>query len=260
MEIIISKDEHSGVIIAANKIEKLIRSKPDAVLGLATGGTPIPLYRELVNRHKKGKIDFSRVRTFNLDEYVGLAPSHPVSFNYFMHEQLFNHINIKPENVHIPDGLAKDIPSYCDEYERKIRECGGIDIQILGVGTDGHIAFNEPTSSLSSRTRLKTLTEQSRKDNSRFFSSLDDVPYHAITMGIATILDSKMCILLAFGEKKAEVVGKLVEGPISAMIPATALQLHQHVIVITDESAAEGLAHVEYYQYVHDHKPDWQKH
>ncbi|MDT8390849.1 MAG: glucosamine-6-phosphate deaminase [Lentisphaeria bacterium] len=258
MEIII-QDRAAASATGAAIIARLVRKKPNAVLGLATGSTPLPLYQELIRLHREEGLDFSHVTTFNLDEYVGLAPDHPASYNAFMRENLFDHLNIPESSIHIPDGLAKDIPAHCQAYEDQIQAAGGIDLQVLGIGSDGHIGFNEPTSSLVSRTRIKTLTEETRQDNARFFSSIDDVPYHVLTMGVGTVMDSRVCLMLAFGEQKAAGVAAMVEGPISASIPATALQMHQHVHVLVDTAAAAKLKGKDYYQYVYDHKPDWQR-
>src|SRR4029078_11769993 len=177
--------------------------KPKCVLGLATGSTPLGLYRELIRLHRDEGLDFSRVVTFNLDEYVGLGPTHPQSYRYFMQSNLFDHINVDVRNTHVPDGRALDFESHCEQYERRIKEEGGIDLQVLGIGTDGHIAFNEPGSSLGSRTRLKTLTSETVADNARFFGSEREVPRLAITMGVGTILESRRCLLLAAGHNKA---------------------------------------------------------
>jgi glucosamine-6-phosphate deaminase len=212
MEIIIQPTPEAATRIAARIIARLLREKPDAVLGLATGSTPLLLYRELIAM----KLDWSRVTTFNLDEYVGLPREHPQSYHSFMWENLFQHVNVAKERVHIPDGNAKDIPKFCAEYERQIQAAGGIDLQVLGIGTDGHIGFNEPTSSLASRTRIKTLTQQTRRDNARFFGKESDVPFHVITMGIGTIMEARQNLLLAFGPKKARAIAEAVEGPISA--------------------------------------------
>jgi glucosamine-6-phosphate deaminase len=245
--------------MAAKTIAALVRRNPRAVLGLATGSTPLALYGELARMHREDGLDFSSVTTFNLDEYVGLSPGHPASYHAFMQDHLFRHINVKPSNIHIPDGLAEDIPAACAAYEEAIAAAGGIDVQVLGIGTDGHIGFNEPTSSLSSRTRIKTLTEQTRTDNARFFDSEAEIPRHVITMGIGTIMDSRTCLLLAFGRSKAEVVARTVEGPVTAMIPASALQFHRDARILVDEDAASLLAHGGYYRHVYDHKPSWQR-
>ena len=227
---------------AANIITDRLHRKPDLVLGLATGSTPLGLYKELIRRHIAEGLDFSKVTTFNLDEYVGLPPSHDQSYHYFMREALFDHINVFPDRVHIPDGMSGDIEAFCDWYEARMRQAGGIDVQILGIGSNGHIAFNEPGSSLGSRTRIKTLTERTIKDNARFFASLQEVPHHAITMGIGTIMEAKELIILANGEKKAEAVRAAVEGPITAMTPASIVQMHRKAYFIVDEAAASKLS------------------
>jgi glucosamine-6-phosphate deaminase len=255
MEIIIQPSAAAANLVAARLFAKFIRQKNGAVLGLATGSTPLALYRELIAL----KLDWRKITTFNLDEYVGLAPDHPQSYHSFMWENLFRHVNVAPKNVHIPDGRAKDIPKFCAKYEKQIRTAGGIDVQLLGIGTDGHIGFNEQTSSLASRTRIKTLTPQTRRDNARFFGSEDAVPHHCITMGIGTILDARHCVLLAFGKNKGRAIAEAVEGPITAMNPASALQLHPKVTVFLDEDAASELKLTDYYRWVYDNKPDWQK-
>lgn len=258
MEVIIQDTAEQASVVAARIVGRLVRDKPDAVLGLATGSTPLRLYRELVRMHREDGLDFSRVTTFNLDEYVGLAPGHPASYHAFMQKNLFDHINIPPGHVHIPDGTAVDIPAFCQAYEDAITAAGGIDLQVLGVGSDGHLGFNEPTSSLASRTRIKTLTEITRRDNAGFFNSVLEVPRHCITMGMGTILDSRVCLLLAFGAAKADAVAKSVEGPITAMVPGSALQLHRHVHVLLDTESAARLERTDYYRWVYANKPDWQ--
>lgn len=226
---------------AAKQVASLIRKKPDCVIGFATGSTPLGLYKELIRMHKAEGLDFSKVVSFNLDEYVGLPPTHPESYHYFMWENLFKHININPSNVYIPMGMAEDIDAFCEWYEEKIIEHGGIDLQILGIGSNGHIAFNEPGSSLGSRTRIKTLKENTRLDNSRFFNSIDEVPKYAITMGVGTIMEAKRLLLLANGINKAEAIKQTVEGPIMAKYPATIVQLHRYATVIVDKEAASKL-------------------
>jgi glucosamine-6-phosphate deaminase len=259
LEIIIQPDERAGYRLAARIITALVNSRPQAVLGLVTGRTAVPLYQEVIRVHREEKLTFASVRTFNLDEYVGLPPKHPASYHAFMKTHLFQAIDIKPANTHIPDGMAQDIPGECRRYEELIRECGGIDIQVLGIGTDGHIGFNEPSSSLGSRTRIKTLTDETRRDNAHAFASLDDVPHHVITMGIGTIMTAKSCLVLAFGPGKAEPVAKAVEGPVTAMVPASVLQFHPDVKVILDPHSAAGLAKKEYYAKVFRDKPSWQQ-
>ncbi len=228
---------------AARRVAALIRKKPDAVIGFATGGTPIGLYKELIRMHKEEGLDFSKITTFNLDEYVGLRPEHPESYHYFMWENLFKHINVDPRSVHIPHGMADDIDAFCEWYEQKIKEAGGIDLQILGIGANGHIAFNEPGSSLGSRTRIKTLTEKTRRDNARFFDNdINKVPKYAITMGIGTIMEAHELLLLASGEGKADAIKATVEGPITAMVPATIMQMHRKAVLIVDKEAASKLS------------------
>lgn len=241
MEVIIKETYEEVSKLAARMIADVIRKKPRAIIGLATGSTPLGTYKELIRMHKEEELDFSQVATFNLDEYVNLPPEHDQSYLYFMNHNLFNHINIKKDNVHVPDGMAKDLEACCDRYEQMMEDAGGIDIQLLGIGSNGHIAFNEPVSSLGSRTRVKTLTEQTRKDNARFFEKFEDVPKYALTMGIGTIIDSRQLILLASGSNKAEALAKTVEGPITAMVPATIIQLHRKVTVISDKEASAKL-------------------
>lgn len=241
MEVIVKNSYEEMSKLAADMIAKIVRSKPNAVLGLATGSTPVGTYKELIRMHKQEKLDFSHIITFNLDEYVGLLSTHDQSYRYFMNDNLFNHINIDKKNTHVPDGMAKDIPAFCKWYEDQILKAGGIDVQLLGIGGNGHIAFNEPGSSLGSRTRVKTLDEKTIKDNARFFKSLDEVPRYAITMGIGTIMEARMLILLANKENKADAISKTVEGPITAMVPATIVQLHPKAVIIADKAASGKL-------------------
>ena len=259
MEIVIQPTAEAASVIGANIIANLVREKPDCVLGLATGATPVPMYRELVRMHREGGLDFSRVTTFNLDEYVGLSPKHSQSYHAFMWEHLFAHINIPRERIHIPNGMAANIPAECAAYEAAIRAAGGIDIQVLGIGSEGHIGFNEKSSSLASRTRIKTLTEQTRRDNARFFGRPENVPMHVVTMGVGTIMEARAVLLLAFGENKAHAVAEAVEGPISAMNPASILQMHAVAKALLDDAAAAKLALNDYYRWVYHHKPDWQR-
>ena len=228
---------------AAKRVAALIRKKPDAVIGFATGSTPIGLYKELIRMHKEEGLDFSKITTFNLDEYVGLPPEHPESYHYFMWENLFKHVNVDPRSVHIPHGMADDIDAFCEWYEERIKQAGGIDLQILGIGANGHLAFNEPGSSLGSRTRIKTLTEKTRRDNARFFDNdINKVPKYAITMGIGTIMEARELLLLASGENKADAIKATVEGPITAMVPATIVQMHRRAVLIIDKEAGSKLS------------------
>ena len=255
MEIIIQPTPEAATDVAARIIARLLRDKPNAVLGLATGSTPLLLYRALIDM----QLDWRRVTTFNLDEYIGLPVEHAQSYRSFMHENLFRHLNIAPENVHIPDGNARDVPAFCIAYEQRIRDAGGIDLQVLGIGSDGHIGFNEPTSSLASRTRIKTLTPQTRRDNARFFASESEVPSHVITMGIGTIMEARQNLLLAFGANKAKAAAEAIEGPITALNPASVLQMHPDARICLDEQAAAQLKRAEYYRWVYDNKPEWQR-
>lgn len=228
---------------AADLIASFIRKKPNAVIGFATGDTPIGLYKELIRLHREAGLDFSKITTFNLDEYVGLSPEHPMSYHFFMWENLFKHINIDPRFVHVPQGMSDDVDAFCEWYEEKIRSVGGLDIQILGIGSNGHIAFNEPGSSLGSRTRIKKLTGKTRKDNARFFNNqLEDVPQYAITMGVGTIMDARKLVLLASGKGKADAIHATVEGPITAIVPATIVQMHRNAVLIIDKDAASKLS------------------
>lgn len=255
MEIIIVQNSEAAAKLAADLVARVLKRKPNAVFGFATGSTPLPLYRELVRMHREEGLDFSRASTFNLDEYVGLSPDHPASYHFFMRKHLFQHVNVSPERIHLPDGTAKDVSECCRRYEDEIARAGGIDLQILGIGRNGHIGFNEPSSSLSSRTRIKTLTPQTIKDNAASFGSPAQVPRHVVTMGVGTILDSRRCLLMAFGESKASAVSQMAEGPITAMVPASALQLHRRAHILLDEAAASRLSRREYYEWVWANKP-----
>lgn len=248
MRVIIEADAAGAAATAANLIAAVVRQKTDAVLGLATGGTPVSCYQALIEMHRRDGLDFSQVRTFNLDEYVGLAATHPQSYHCFMQEQLFAHVNLQPAHCRIPDGVADDLAQACADYEAAIRRAGGIDLQLLGIGTDGHIAFNEPGSSLASRTRVKHLTSETIRDNARFFGDEDSVPRMAVTMGVGTILEASRCLLLATGSNKAEAVRAAVEGPVTATVTASALQLHPNVVIVLDEAAAGQLERLEYYK------------
>ncbi|HHU23022.1 MAG TPA: glucosamine-6-phosphate deaminase [Clostridiales bacterium] len=252
MDIVIKETYLEMSKYAASIVAETIIKKPDCVIGLATGSTPIGTYRELIRLHREG-FDFSRVRTFNLDEYLGVGmdlskPYHmDQSYARFMYEELFRHINIKPENVHVPDGLAKDPESFCRAYEEKIAKAGGIDLQLLGIGMDGHWAFNEPGSSFNSRTRVEKLTKQTLNDNYEAFYkkagiSREEMPHYAITMGIGTILEAKAILMMANGSKKAEIIAKALEGPVTNEVTASAIQIYQgEATVVLDREAAAGL-------------------
>jgi glucosamine-6-phosphate deaminase len=250
MRVIVEPDAEGVARTAARFVARLVRRKPGCMLGLATGGTPLGMYRELIRMHREEGLDVSHIVTFNLDEYVGLGPTHPQSYRRFMQENLFDHLNVDPRNTHVPDGRALDFDAFCQQYERMIAEAGGIDLQVLGIGSDGHIAFNEPGSSLGSRTRLKTLTEETIRDNARFFGGPEHVPRLAITMGVGTILESRQCLLLACGPSKARAIRDTIEGPVTAQVTASALQLHRDVIAVVDEEAGRLLERRDYYREV----------
>jgi len=241
MRVIVVPDQEALGRRAWEIMKGAIRGRPAPVLGLATGSTPLPLYAEMVRADKAGEFDFSTAITFNLDEYLGLAPDHEQSYRYFMDKNLFDQININRANTHVPDGLAEDPEAFCRSYEAMIDDVGGIHVQVLGIGSNGHIAFNEPGSSLASRTRVVDLTEQTIKDNSRFFEKKEDVPTQALSMGVGTILEAEEILLLASGANKADAVARALEGPVTCMCPASALQLHSEVTFIVTEDAAAGL-------------------
>ena len=255
MEVMIHSTYDKMSQAAARMVADVINSKPNAVLGLATGSTPLGLYRELARMHKDEGLDFSHVRTFNLDEYVGLPPDHPQSYHYFMDENLLKAVNIEPQNIHIPSGTTSNYEAFCQWFEDRIDECGGIDLQILGIGADGHIAFNEPGSSLGSRTRIKTLSEQTINDNARFFDRKEDVPIYAITMGVGTILEAQRLMMLVNGSNKAEAIADAIEGPVSCMCTASALQMHPDSVIFMDDEAAGKLKMRDYYDWIQAKKP-----
>lgn len=250
MEVVVLSDAEAVAQRAADVVEAAVKRKPSLVMGLATGSTPLALYRELIRRHREGRISFRHVRTFNLDEYVGLDAANPQSYRHFMNKNFFEHIDIDLNNTHIPDGVAPNPIAVGPRYELDIELAGGIDLQILGIGANGHIGFNEPTSSLGSRTRVKTLTEQTVRDNSRFFKPGEFQPRLAITMGMQTILNARQIILLATGNGKARAVADAVEGPLAAVCPASALQLHPKTSFLIDEAAADLLKMRDYYKWV----------
>lgn len=256
MEILMQNDAKQMSRVAARLVARVLNAKPDAVLGLATGSTPLGLYKELVRMHRDEGLDFSQVTTFNLDEYVGLTRDHEQSYHYFMHENLFKYINIPKQNIHIPSGTTENYAAFCSWYENRIVECGGVDLQILGIGSDGHIAFNEPSSSLGSRTRIKTLAKQTIDDNARFFDSAEDVPIYAITMGVGTIMEARKLILMANGSSKAEAVAEAIEGPVTSMITASALQMHPDATCVLDKEAAGSLKMLDYYTWIQTKMPD----
>lgn len=258
MEVIIAAPDELARL-AAGAIEKLLRRRPAAVLGLATGSSPLAVYDELVRRHLEDGLSFAQAKAFNLDEYVGLPADHPQRYRNVIEHDFSGRVDFAPGAVQGPDGLAADLPAACAAYEDAIAAAGGVDLQIVGIGTDGHVAFNEPGSSLASRTRIKTLTEQTRTDNARFFGGdLTQVPQHCLTQGLGTVMQARHIVLVATGRAKADAVHQLVEGPVSAMWPATILQHHPHVTVLVDNAAASRLQLADYFRSTYAAKPDWQ--
>jgi glucosamine-6-phosphate deaminase len=243
--------------LVARLIAKALRQNPRLVLGLATGRTMEQVYALLADMHKQEGLDFSSCRTFNLDEYVGLPPEDNNSYRFYMNHHLFSKINIDLRNTHLPDGMASDLNAACAQYEQAIRQAGGIDFQLLGIGHDGHIGFNEPLSALRSRTRAKMLTPQTIAANGPLFGGQARMPRRALTMGVGTILDSKRCVLLATGASKADILARAVEGPITAMVSASALQLHPHCAIVVDEEAAVRFEGLDYYRFVFRNEPEW---
>lgn len=259
MEVVIFPSATEAALAAARVVVRLVRAKPHAVLGLATGETQKRVYAELVLAHREDGLDFAGVTTFNVDEFVGIDETHPASYRRYMREHLFRHVNLQPDHVHVPDGRAADVEAACAEYEEAIRDAGGIDLQLLGVGADGHIGFNEPTSSLGSRTRIKTLTAATLSALRAQLPAGPEPPREVTTMGVGTLLEARRCVVLALGERKAAAVARMVEGPLTALVPASGLQLHPWTTVLVDEEAAARLSLADYYRDVHRNKPVWQR-
>jgi glucosamine-6-phosphate deaminase len=255
--VIVDGPDEAGELVGA-AIATLVAGKPGGVLGLATGTSPLAVYRDLAVRHAAGGLGLAGASAFLLDEYVGLPAGHPQSYRAFIARELEAHVDFAPGAIRGPDVHADDLLAACEAYEAALRDAGGVDIQLLGIGGDGHIGFNEPGSSLASRTRIKTLTDRTRRDNARFFPSLDEVPRHVVTQGVGTILGARHLVLLAFGPAKAGAVAAAVEGPVTAMVPASALQLHPHATVVVDDPAASRLRLAGYYRETWAHKPPWQ--
>jgi glucosamine-6-phosphate deaminase len=245
--------------LAARKIAQLISRKPEAVIGLATGSSPLAIYAELAAAVRSGSLDASRVSGFALDEYVGIPEQHPESYAAVLRREVTEPLRLDPARVHVPDGRAADLDGACQAYEAAIRDAGGVDLQILGIGANGHIGFNEPTSSFGSRTRIKTLAPRTREDNARFFDTPEEVPTHCLTQGLGTIMEARELLLVAQGSRKAAAVAAAVEGPVSSMCPASILQFHPEATVIVDVDAASRLTLTDYYRYTYENKPSWQR-
>ncbi|MBI5686487.1 MAG: glucosamine-6-phosphate deaminase [Verrucomicrobia bacterium] len=260
MEVIIQPTAEKAAELVARLIAKRLLEKPTLVLGLATGRTMEQVYGYLAGMHQRERLDFSLCRTFNLDEYVGLAPEDSHSYRYYMNQHLFSRVNIDRRNTHLPNGAARDLAAECRHYEEMIHDCGGIDVQLLGIGADGHIGFNEPLSALRSRTREKALTPATIRQNAALFrGGAKAVPRRALTMGIGTILDASHILTLVTGAEKAAILAKAVEGPITSMVTASALQLHPDCKVIVDEAAAKRLRGRAYYRWIFQNEPEWQE-
>jgi glucosamine-6-phosphate deaminase len=260
VEVVIMPGRDEAGALVGGAVAGLLAIKPAAVLGLATGSSPLAVYRNLERRHADGELSLAAARAFLLDEYIGLPQGHAEAYRSFIGRELEQHVDFGPGAIQGPDVQATgpELVASCQSYEDAIAAAGGVDLQLLGIGTDGHIGFNEPGSSLASRTRIKSLTDQTRADNARFFASVDEVPRHVITQGVGTILEARHLVLLAFGEAKSEAVARAVEGPVTAMVPGSALQLHPHATVVVDEAAATRLALAGYYRETWAHKPPWQ--
>jgi glucosamine-6-phosphate deaminase len=257
MEVIIQPNKEAAAKLVAKIVAQNLRAKPDMVLGLATGRTMEAVYALLAQMHRDEKLDFSRTKSFNLDEYVGLAATDPNSYRFYMNEHLFSKVNIHLANTFLPSGVAKDLDAECALYEENIRKLGGIDLQLLGIGRTGHIGFNEPLSPLQSRTRVTPLAPGTIEQNSGLFERPEQMPRRAMTMGVGTILEARQCILLATGAEKAEILAKAIEGPVTSMISASALQFHQQCVVVVDEAAAAKLQNAEFYRFVFANEPKW---
>jgi glucosamine-6-phosphate deaminase len=258
VEIVITPTAEAAARVVADVIVQLVHRRPHAVLGLATGSSPLGAYRLLIAEHRTGRVSFAACRAVLLDEYVGLPPDHPETYRAVIRREFTDHVDLHPDNLHGPDVWADDLPAACARYDRLLADLGGVDLQLLGIGSDGHVGFNEPGSSLRSRTRVKTLTKATRRDNARFFASAEEVPRHVVTQGLGTIGDARHVVLVATGGAKAEPVARALEGPLAAVCPASVLQLHPHATVVLDEAAAGELRLADYYREAYAGKPSWQ--
>jgi glucosamine-6-phosphate deaminase len=257
MEVVIVPTPDEAARVVAGVVTRLVTTRP-AVLGLATGSSPLGIYHRLIEEHRAGRVSFAACDAVLLDEYVGLPADHPETYRAVIRREFTDHVDLAPARLHGPDVWTTDLPAACARYDRLLAELGGVDLQLLGIGADGHVGFNEPGSSLGSRTRLKTLTKATRADNARFFASADEVPRHVVTQGLGTISDARHVVLIAAGERKAAPVARAVEGPLTASCPASVIQLHPHTTVVLDEAAASGLTLADYYREAYAGKPSWQ--
>lgn len=258
MQVILRDTKEDAIRLTARIIARQLCRRPNMVLGLATGRTMEGLYEELVRMHRQEALDFSLAITFNLDEYVGLRPEHKNSYRYYMDTHFFGKVNIDRRNTHLPDGMAPDPEMEGRRYEELIKDVGGIDLQVLSIGESGHIGFNEPLSAMFSRTRMKALTPRTLQQNAQLFDTPSAMPRFAITMGVGTILEAQQCLMLVTGANKADVLARAVEGPVTSMISASALQLHPDCTVVTDAAAAERLKQQDYYRWIFENDPQWE--
>jgi glucosamine-6-phosphate deaminase len=260
MEVVITGDAEAAARLVADCVAHVLTTQSAPVIGLATGSSPLAAYRLLIEAHARGELSSNHASAVLLDEYVGLPPDHPEGYRAFIRREFVDHIDLPPERLFGPDVGSADLAEACARYDRLIADLGGVDLQLLGIGRDGHVGFNEPGSSLASRTRIKTLTRATRADNARFFGDrADDVPRHVVTQGLGTILEARHLLLVACGPGKAEPIARAVEGPLTAMCPASVLQLHPHATVVVDEAAAGLLELADYYRETYAHKPSWQR-
>jgi glucosamine-6-phosphate deaminase len=257
MEVVIAGSPDEVAQLAAGIVIRVVSTTSRPVIGLATGNSPLGTYRLLIERHRSAGLSFAGASAVTLDEYVGLPHGHPQSYRSVIRAEFVDHVDLPIERLHSPSVHTADLAAACDAYDRTVIDLG-VDVQLLGIGTDGHIGFNEPGSSLSSRTRIKTLTDRTRSDNARFFGSIDEVPRHVVTQGLGTIAAATHLVLIATGAHKAAPIAAMVEGPVSASCPASVLQLHRHVTVLLDDAAARELRHSAYYRETYRHKPSWQ--
>jgi glucosamine-6-phosphate deaminase len=257
MEVVIAESSDDVAQLAAGIVARVVTTTHQPVIGLATGSSPLGTYRALIDQHRSSGLSFADADAVVLDEYVGLPDGHPGSYRSTIRAEFVDHVDLPVERLHSPDVHTSDLAAACDAYDRTVVELG-VDVQLLGIGSDGHIGFNEPGSSLSSRTRIKTLTDRTRGDNARFFASFDDVPRHVVTQGLGTIGAAAHIVLIATGPGKAAPIAAMIEGPVSASCPASVLQFHRHVTVLLDDDAAAELRHGDYYRETYRHKPSWQ--
>ncbi|TVR26354.1 MAG: glucosamine-6-phosphate deaminase [Ilumatobacter sp.] len=257
MDVVIVESPADIGPLVASMVIGLLERRPGSVLGLAAGDSPVPVYESLIEAHRRGEVSFAEASAVTLDEYVGLPPGHPQSYRQVIIDDFVSHVDLPVSSLHTPDVHAADLSAACVEFEAQIGRLGGVDLQLLGIGANGHIGFNEPSSSLASRTRITTLHPRTRGDNARFFTSAAEVPYHVVTQGVGTVLDARHAVLVASGEHKRQAVAAMVEGPVTAFVPASALQLHPHATVVIDEASAAGLQLTECYRFAHEHRPRW---